>query len=204
MVDNLILEYVIGIWIFYFKSEISLRLVDHFGFILCDSFREIFDNRVVVLILLWNNKFVSESFIIFFVLFDFLFKDGIFLLWEFELLLFSFKLKLERREFFVECFWGLFRLGLFDSESREKFLFFKYKWILFVKFIVEFFDLQSESFFVGFIFFEFHLNDIIVLLGSSEFIFNLFVILLVSRDNFIIVCFLSLRFRFKLLFEIEF
>lgn len=141
LVDNLILEHMIGIWIFYFKSEISFRLVDHFGLILCDSFREIFDNRVVVFILLWNNKFVSESFIIFFVLFNFLFKNGIFLLWEFELLLFSFKLKFKRGEFLVECFWGLLWLGLFDSESGKKFLFFEHKWILLVKLVAQLFVL---------------------------------------------------------------
>lgn len=93
LVDNLVLEHMVSIWIFNFKGEVSLRLIDHFGFILSDSFGKIFDNRVIVLILLWDNKFVSESFIIFFVLFDFLFEDGILLLWEFELLLFGFKLK---------------------------------------------------------------------------------------------------------------
>jgi len=43
---------MIGIWIFNFKGEISLRLIDHFGFILSNSFGKIFDDRVVVLILL--------------------------------------------------------------------------------------------------------------------------------------------------------
>lgn len=141
LVDNLVFKYMICIWIFNFKGEISLWLIDHFGFIFCNSFREIFYNRVVIFILLWNNKFVSESFIIFFVLFYFLFKDSIFLLWEFKLLLLSFELKFEWRKFLVESFRGLLSLGLFESEGWEEFFFFEDKWVLLVEFIAELFEL---------------------------------------------------------------
>lgn len=73
-----------------------------------------------------------------------------------------------------------------------------------VKFIGKLFVLQSESFLVGFVFLEFHFNEIIILLSSSEFIFDLLIVFLMTSDNFIIVSFLSLGFGFKLLLKIEF
>lgn len=132
LVYNLIFKNMICIRIFYFKSKISLWLINHFRFILSNSFGKIFYNRVIVLVLLWDNKFISEGFIIFFILFYFLFKNNIFLFREFELLLFSLELKFEWGKFFIKCFGWLLGLGLFEPESGKEFFFFEYEWVLLI------------------------------------------------------------------------
>lgn len=201
LVHDLIFKNMIGLWIFDFESKVSFRLIYHFRFILCDSFGKILNDRVVVFILLRNNKFISKCFIIFFVLFDFLLQNGILLLWKFELLLFGFELKLNRGNLVIKCFSRLLRLVLFDSECGEEFLFFDNKWGLLIKFIVEFFDLKSKFLLIGFSFFKLNFNEIIILFSSPKFFLDLFVIFLMARNDFIIVSFLSFWFRFELLFE---
>ncbi len=93
MVDDLIFEDVICFCVFDFEAEIPFGLVDHFGFVLGNSFGKVFDDWIVVFILLGYDELISKVFVILFVFLDLLLKNDVLFLRKFQLLVFSLDLK---------------------------------------------------------------------------------------------------------------